>query len=214
MAGTANKAIGFYWTLPVPWAGFTHLPGDVDEAANSSRTIRYQRDLTRKHAKDEGYDLVREVVFLEIQFDRSSEYVQAPLNKIAPYVREKGATLLFVDFSYVQNWRSNTFIDKWAEGASVRVEQVYPDTILIDDEMFDPFVHFSAWRDEQRRWQAGKHDRIRIAKCRAEALKRDGFTSQQIADRLNEDGIRTGTGIPWTRENVMKLMVRTGKENR
>ena len=43
-----TRAVGFYWTLPVPWAGFTDLPTDVDEAAAQSRTIRYQRDLIRR----------------------------------------------------------------------------------------------------------------------------------------------------------------------
>lgn len=39
--------IGFYWTLPVNWAGFTTLPADADEAAKGSLTIRYQVDLVR-----------------------------------------------------------------------------------------------------------------------------------------------------------------------
>ena len=37
-----RNAVGFYWTLPVPWAGFTDLPKDIDAAVKASRTIRYQ----------------------------------------------------------------------------------------------------------------------------------------------------------------------------
>lgn len=36
--------IGFYWTLPVPWAGFTKLNlSNIDKAAEQSRTIALQR---------------------------------------------------------------------------------------------------------------------------------------------------------------------------
>jgi hypothetical protein len=31
----ARNAVGFYWTLPVPWAGFTSLLREIDEAAKS-----------------------------------------------------------------------------------------------------------------------------------------------------------------------------------
>ena len=48
----SQNAVGFYWTLPVPWAGFTSLPKAVDDAAKLSRTIRYQRDLIRRYAAD------------------------------------------------------------------------------------------------------------------------------------------------------------------
>ena len=28
-----EAAVGFYWTMPVPWAGFTDVPKHVDAAA-------------------------------------------------------------------------------------------------------------------------------------------------------------------------------------
>ena len=68
-----RNAVGFYWTLPVPWAGFTKLPKDIEEAAKASRTIRYQCELIRRYARDNGYRLVDEKVFLEIEPDRGSE---------------------------------------------------------------------------------------------------------------------------------------------
>ena len=42
-----RNAVGFYWTLPVPWAGFTALPEKIEDAAKVSRTIRYQMQLIR-----------------------------------------------------------------------------------------------------------------------------------------------------------------------
>ena len=50
----SQNAVGFYWTLPVPWVRFTSLPKAVDDAAKLSRTIRYQRDLIRRYAADES----------------------------------------------------------------------------------------------------------------------------------------------------------------
>ncbi len=78
-----RNAVGFYWTLPVPWAGFTELPTDIDAAAGASRTIGYQRALIRRHAKAEKLNLIREEVFLEIEPDRGSRSIHAPLNRLA-----------------------------------------------------------------------------------------------------------------------------------
>ena len=72
-APMVRNAVGFYWTLPVPWTGFTSLPSDIDEAAKVSRTIRYQRNTIRRYAKVEGYRLIHEEVFLEIKPDRGSD---------------------------------------------------------------------------------------------------------------------------------------------
>lgn len=95
------SAVGFYWTLPVPWAGFTHLPQDIDAAANASQTIAYQRALIRRHAQERGYALIHEEVFLEIEPDRGSQYVRGPLRKLEALCRARHATLLYVDFSAV-----------------------------------------------------------------------------------------------------------------
>ena len=65
--------IGFYWTLPVPWAGFRDLPNDADEASGLSRTIRYQRDRVRRWVKEEKGELIDETVFLETEPDRGSD---------------------------------------------------------------------------------------------------------------------------------------------
>ena len=49
-----QKAVGFFWTLPIPWTGFTHLPDDVTTAATMSRTIRYQCELIRDYARKQN----------------------------------------------------------------------------------------------------------------------------------------------------------------
>ena len=103
----ARNAVGFYWTLPVPWAGFISLPNEIDEAAKVSRTIRYQRDLIRRYAKDEGYRLIYEEVFLEIEPDRGSDLILEPLRKVKKICHDQDAILLFVDFWGVQRWRAH-----------------------------------------------------------------------------------------------------------
>ena len=49
--------LGLYWTLPVPWAGFTRLPKDAKAAAARSRTIAYQRERVRRWVAEEGLSL-------------------------------------------------------------------------------------------------------------------------------------------------------------
>jgi hypothetical protein len=60
-------AVGFYWTQPVPWARFTALPQDVEAAAKASRTIRYQREAVHREARKNHWELVDEVVYLELR---------------------------------------------------------------------------------------------------------------------------------------------------
>lgn len=97
--------IGFYWTLPVPWAGFSHLPRDVDAAAAKSRTIRYQRDRVRRWVRDEPGELSAEEVFLELAPDRGSEHVLPLIDKLLDRCRSQSARLVLVDFSVAYGWR-------------------------------------------------------------------------------------------------------------
>lgn len=68
-----DAAVGFYWTRPVNWAGFTRLPRDVEEAAQASRTIRYQMERVRAWARDNAVALVEEVPFLDLRTDRVTD---------------------------------------------------------------------------------------------------------------------------------------------
>ena len=102
-----RNAVGFYWTLPVPWAGFTTLPEDIDAAAKESRTIHYQCELIRRYAKGRNYQLVAEKVFLEIAPDRGSQYIRDALRPLKAICREQSAAFLYVDFRRVQGWRGH-----------------------------------------------------------------------------------------------------------
>jgi hypothetical protein len=201
-----KAAVGFYWTLPVPWAGFRKLPANIDEAAAASRTIRYQRALIRRYAKENNYELVHEEAFLEIEPDRGSDLVREPLQKVEAICRNANAMLLFVDFTQVQGWRSHRPMADWAQRASVDIESIYPGEIDLDGEHFSPDAHFSDWRLKQRDWSHKKAERRREAFSRAAQLRAEGHSYHSIAETLNRDQMLSATGKPWTADNVGKLV--------
>lgn len=123
--------IGFYWTLPVRWAGLNQLPAQpgrkywdcVDEAAAKSQTLRYQRELVRTWIKRSALQgqLVREFVFIETQPDRISTGVHEVLDVVAPLCARnddpKGPKLIYVDFTDVTfasspHWRRHREIGR------------------------------------------------------------------------------------------------------
>lgn len=201
-----RNAVGFYWTLPVPWAGFTRLPTQIDEAAKASRTIRYQREAIRHHAKEEGYRIIHEEVFLEIEPDRGSELILAPLKKVEKICRKHDAVLLLVDLPEVQLWRRHMVLLRWSEEAPIKVQRVFPGEILIDGRYFDPHAHFRAWRKKQERWIAGKAERKAKALERAQELREQKLSNKKIADTLNAEKLPSLTGKDWTADNVQKLL--------
>ncbi|SNS59806.1 recombinase family protein [Tropicimonas sediminicola] len=201
-----QNAVGFYWTLPVPWAGFERLPDNVEEAAVASRTIRYQRERIRRFAKDETYRLVAEEIFMEIAPDRASAYVRAPLAQVAKICRAQDATLLFVDFSQAQGWRSHAPFTDWARRLGIRVTPVYPDEVLIDGKPFDPAAHFSQWRERQDEWTRGKGERVARALQEAQRLRAEKRSNREIAEELNARQVQSATGKPWKEDSVRKLL--------
>ncbi|WP_028031080.1 recombinase family protein [Gemmobacter nectariphilus] len=206
-----RNAIGFYWTLPVPWAGFTALPEDIEAAARISRTIRYQCELIRQYARKHKYRLVAEKVFLEIEPDRGSEYIVDVLRPLEALCRAQGAALLHVDFSAVQGCRSHGPLSGWAQHADIDIETVYPDEILIEGEVFDPHRHFSDWRQKQHEWTMSKPDRIAKARHEADQLRAAGRTHRSIATELNERDVRSASGKPWTEDRIRQLLRNASK---
>lgn len=206
------NAVGFYWTLPAPWAGFTQLPDGIEAAARASVTIRYQCERIRRYAKEEGYRLIAEEVFLEIEPDRGSAYILPALDKVAEVCRSQDARLLIVDFSAVSRWRDHSILNTWWAARHVCVETLFPDEIVMDGQLFDPHLHFSDWRARTNAWRDGKAERIRRALADILALRQSGQTFGQIAGTLNERGLRTATGRDWSADSVRKLLRSEGPE--
>ena len=202
----SQNAVGFYWTLPVPWAGFTSLPKTVDDAAKLSRTIRYQRDRIRQYARDSRFELVYEKVFLEVYPDRGSKQMLEPLQKVKSICEAKNAVLLFVDFWEINRWRDHDYLRNWLDNAGIETHRISPDAIMIDQKSFDPHAHFANWRNKQSEWTLGKERRKQMALARAQQLQDGGKKNDEIAEALNSEKLRSPTGRPWTEDNIRKLM--------
>jgi hypothetical protein len=208
----ARNAVGFYWTLPVPWAGLTSLPNEIDEAAKVSRTIRYQRDRIRRYATDEGYRLVHEELFLEIEPDRGSNLILEPLRKVKKICEAEHAVLLFVDFWEVQRWRAHWAMTNWLRQANIEMQSIAPSEIMMDGKIFDPHAHFRAWREKQLDWTQKKEERIVRARGRARELQKQGQSYLKIADTLNREQLPSLTGRPWTADNIGSFAANRSKQ--
>jgi hypothetical protein len=203
--GMGGKAVGFYWTLPVPWAGFTALPEKIEDAAKVSRTIRYQMELIRSYAVQNKLTLIREEAFLEVEPDRGTPYVVGVLKKLESFCREHRATLLYVDFSQAQGWRSHAPMTDWSKRAGIETAAIWPEEVMIDGQSFDPNQHFHDWRERQYQWSDGKAERAEKALIRIAALRSQKMSYEKIAEDLNKQELRSATGKPWTGEMVRKL---------
>lgn len=204
-----GAAVGFYWTLPVPWVGFTEVPEDVDEAAARSLTIRYQRDLTRRYAKEHGMDLVHEASFVEMAPDRGTEQLPKTMRKVEAICRSRGATLLLVDFAQVQGWRSHAKLRDWSRKTRIEVCPIYPDPIMIEGKTFDPHSHFTEWRQRQQSWIESKAARAAERLSEANRLRAQGLSYTAVAAQLNVSGLTNLTGKPWTGDNLRKFLAKT-----
>lgn len=206
-----QNAVGFYWTLPVPWAGFTSLPEDVDAAAETSRTIRYQREVIRRYARDRHWALKEEMAFLELQPDRGRAEVSGALRKAKKLCLRHSALLLLVDFAVVHGWRGH---DPLREAIlALGIEHCFiaaPETLLVDGRTFDPFAHFAKWRAEQQQWTAAKSERQVAMASRAIALRDEGKTYAEIAALLNDAGTPSASGKPHSPESVRKALKAAG----
>ncbi len=201
-----QRAIGFYWTLPVPWAGFAALPTNPDAAAKVSQTIRYQREAIQRYAKQNGHELIEESAFLEINPDRVSDQMRKTFSGLRKRLLVEGALLLVVDFADVHGWRRNTHLEWLARDADVEVVIVPPDPIMLDGKYFNPAKHFSEWREKQHAWLAGKSGRIEAAISRARELRVKGQSLPAAADQLNAEDLRSATGKPWTGDSLRKAI--------
>ena len=199
--------IGFYWTLPVPWAGHTDLPQDVDEAALKSQTIRYQRECARHWVKENKGHLIEEHVFMELEPDRGTEHIVPEVEKALRRCREMEACLLVMDMAASYGWRSHPYLNKVVSESDHYCQRLFPGEVLFDGHSFDPVEHFRKWRLAQKKFSASKAQRLAAARAAAEALSAGCSNYSELAEALNEEGHLTATGKPWTAENLGKFLM-------
>lgn len=196
----------FYWTLPVPWAGFTSLPKDVDEAAKASRTIRYQVARVRRWVADQKGCLLGEEVFLELQPDRGSEQIVPVIDKLIAKAKAKSASVVLVDFSEAMRWRRHGPLWDRLEASGIAVA-LDPTPVQMPEEELDPIDHFRSWRRLERLHAETKGDRKAALAAAIMDLRDEGLSFAAIASELNAAGMTTPTGKAWTADNVRKLIV-------
>lgn len=198
-----RKAIGFYWTLPVPWAGFRKIDTkDAAKAASQSRTIARQRAAVQSHAKANGYDLIHEAAHIEVAPDRGGREIGGELEKLALLAEKEGGTILYVDFGEAIHQRSHQYLQKFVGSRSELFEAVALDWSI--EESFR--THFADWREKQAEWTAGKDQRVSAARARASELTAQGLKLPAIAKLLDAEGLRSATGNPWTADSLRKAL--------
>ena len=203
---TPSKYLGFYWTLPVPWAGFLSLPKDVNVAAEQSRTIRYQRDRVRRWVKDEGGIILAEEVFLELVSDRGSEQIVHELNNALKRCRMEGATLVLVDFAEAFGWRRHGPLWDRLHDSDTPHISLDPAPIFIDGEEFNPVIHFRTWRDLEQIHAETKSNRKAALANMISQLATEHASHGALTEELNARGMTTPTGKIWTADNLRKFL--------
>ena len=139
--------VALAWTRPVLWTGFDRLSSDIDAAAAQSRTIRYQWDLIQRYVQEVQAVLEKEVGLLELAPDRATPESLKILKDLVTECSFQ-ATFLSVDFTAVQGWRPQPALHR-----DVPVERCLTlalDPLLMDGKLFDPQVHFRAWRQKEK----------------------------------------------------------------
>lgn len=199
------RVIGFYWTLPVPWIGFTTLPKSVDDAATASRAIRYQRERVRQWVKDEGGQILHEEAFMEMKADRGTTAILPEVERLLARAEAMDATLALVNFAESFHWRPHAAL--WGRlQAEDRVMALDPVPVLIDGQSFDTTAHFRAWTDMAEAHTALKPQAKAQIAARITALRESGASFATIADALNAEGTTTPSGKRWRADNLRKLL--------
>lgn len=204
-----RRFIGFYWTLPVPSAGFSQLPDDLEDAVRMSRTLRYQRELVRRHVEGERGTLVDEFFFLELAPDRGSDHIEKELRKALDLCRQHDAQLLFADFVQEGGWRSHPFMSRLMQLAPVSCLGLYPEPLMIDGQEFDPIAHFRRARKAFSDRGAAIRRREAIITRVTEIIGQGtlaGGRYRQLAHQLNAEGVKTVNGRSWSEPNLRAFL--------
>ena len=200
-----QRFIGFYWTLPVPWAGFTSLPPDVDAAAARSATIRYQRERVRQWVKQEGGELRGEEAFLELDPYTGTEHIVPVVDRLLHMARQDDAQLVLVNFAEVFGWRQHWRLWDRLEQDPSQWVALDPAETLIDGELVDPILHFRRWSDRHAQHKDGKSQHAERVLEAIEKLLVTCPTNAALAKALNTSKLYTHHGKPWTASNLAKF---------
>ncbi len=201
-----RRFVGFYWTLPVPFAKFTALPNDIDAAAEKSTTIRYQRERVRRWVKEEKGDLRAERAFLELAPDRGTPEGATAVDAAITVAKAEDAELVLVDFGEAFGWRTHPALRHRLETSGHPFTLLSPEPVLLDGKDFDPVRHFRLWDETWRSYRGSKEARKGAVRKVLGALPTEEMSFSEMAASLNEKGVTTVTGKPWTNESIRKFL--------
>jgi hypothetical protein len=201
-----RKAIGFYWTLPVPWARFTVIDmHDIDKAATQSRTIAMQRRIVRDYAKGD-FEIVEESAHIELAPDRGTKEFVCGLDNLVDRARALEATILLVDFGAATHQRPHQHLQQLVGENADLFLPIWPG----EEHVKTLVAHFGQWREQQAEWTSTKPLRIAKALARAKPLLDAGETLAKVAQALEAEGLRSATGKAWTAASLRQAIKAKG----
>lgn len=201
-----RRFVGFYWTLPVPFAQLTSLPEDINAAAEKSMTVRYQRERVQRWVKEQKGELRAERAFLELAPDRGTPEGATAVDAALAIAQAENAALVLVDFAKAFGWRPHPALRERLEASGQPFMLLPPDPVVINGKDFDPVEHFRTWDETWRSFRASKSARKGAAQAALGAMPVKEMTYAEIAQILNKAGIKTVTGKSWTKDSVGKFI--------
>ncbi|MGI1661353.1 hypothetical protein ACRDNQ_03845 [Palleronia sp. KMU-117] len=201
-----RRFVGFYWTLPVPFAKFTALPDDIDAAAEKSTTIRYQRERVRRWVKEEKGELSAERAFLELAPDRGTPEGATAVDAAITVAKAQDAELVLVDFGEAFGWRTHPALRHRLESSGHPFVMLPPEPVFLDGKRFDPIAHFRTWAETWREYRGSKETRKGAVLAALGTLAVEEMTYAEVAASLNEAGVPTVSGKSWTKETLRKFL--------
>jgi hypothetical protein len=204
--GIMRRFVGFYWTLPAPFAKFTVLPDDIDAAAEKSTTIRYQRERVRRWVKEEKGALRAERAFLELAPDRGTPEGATAVDAAITVARAEDAELVLVDFGEAFGWRTHPALRRRLETSGHPFIMLSPEPVILDGKRFDPITHFRTWGETWKRFRASKEARKGAVLAALGTLPMEEMTYVEMAASLNDARISTVSGKSRTKETLRKFL--------
>lgn len=203
-----QKFIGISWTRPVPWAQFYGVDTDIERAAKQSRTIAYQRERIARYVKEEKGQLTGHIVLNDLLPDRASPETAGTLAKhLAKTPHE--VMFLYVNFSQANGWRKHPYLEQALEG--YRTLALDPVEMMIEGQIFNPINHFRSWQQRGELHSKGKLAHAERVLAYLSAYPAKSWPAR--ASALNEAGMTTHGGKPWTADNLRKFMRVMGEDS-
>jgi hypothetical protein len=169
--------VGLYWTLPVPWAGFTHCPGSRSRRQGEP----HHRLPARAHpplGEGGGAPSSTRRCSSSLLPDRGSEHILPAVDRLLkPAKREGQARLL--EFWTAYGWRRHGLLAQRLATTRTSASCLTPPAHL-SREPLRPVQHFRTWREVEGAYAVSKDER-KVALTQAIAAGREPLAQRARA---------------------------------